>query len=512
VATTADAPRRRRARLAAAILVGTLAIFAATLWSGAGDRTGLPRWAGGAGLPSPFSTMPEARSVAVLPFVDTSDEQDQDYFSDGFSEEILNTLAQISDLRVTARTSSFYFKGRNLPVREVARQLGVSTVLEGSVHRAGDRVRVTARLIDAGADRPIRARTFDRDLEDLYAIQSEIAEMVTGAFQIDSPEPGARIPTPSLAAHESYLRGLFHWNRRTPNDLRLAIGFFEEAIRIDPDYAHPHAGIALAYVVQFHDVTDDRGGEELLALVETSAGRALALDPSIAQAHAARAYAYSWRWRWTEAELEFHRAIDLNPGYSTAHQWYGEHLAKAGRPREAVESVQHAIALDPLSLVASNDLGLVLMINGDYPAAVEQFERTLGMDAGFPIPLYLLHRTHLAAGNVERAAEAVRRWAELSGMVDAREVVTIVRAIADPALRPTALAILGDWERHERPRWFDIMTYYVYLGETDRAIDLLEAGISERLPMLGSARVNPWLDPIRPDPRVQRALAGMEIL
>jgi TolB-like protein len=449
-----------------------------------------------------------AVSLAVLPFADLSPAGDQEYFSDGITEELLNTLAQNPGLRVPARTSSFYFKGRNLPVGEIAARLGVDAVLEGSVRKAGDRIRITAQLIDAREDRHLWSENFDRPMDDIFAVQSEIAELVAEALRVRlSPTARSRAPsTGNPAAHDVYLRGLFHWNRRSGVDLGHAVDFFEEATRIDPGYARAYAGLALAYAVLPIGFTPSITADEARRRVETAAARALELDSTLAEPHAALALSYHFDWRMEDAEREYLRALALNPAYATAHQWYGEHLAKTGRGEEGEAAVRRAIELDPLSLVAHNDLGLVLMLNRRYPEAVAQLERTVRMDPGFAHPLYFLHRIHLMEGRSDASEEAGRRWAELTGAAAPDEIVTLARATRDADLRPAALSILREWENVDSPRWLDIAFYHVQFGEHDAALRMLEEGVWHRAPMMMQIGVAPWVDPLRDDPRMDRLL------
>ncbi|HSJ95733.1 MAG TPA: protein kinase, partial [Myxococcota bacterium] len=366
-ANVARLPGRAGRRTRRRVLLTLVAICAAGgAVAALGTGFGWPapfEWRSGQPPAEPGGTASPANplaSIAVLPFVDLSPAGDQEYFADGITEELLTALAHVPGLRVPARTSSFYFKGKDLPVGEVARHLGVATVLEGSVRRAGDSVRITVQLVDARADRRLWTRTFDRDVRDIFAIQTEIARAATEALQVRlaaGQGRGGPAPTASLAAHDLYLRGLFHWNRRTATDLAHAIRFFEEATRIDPAYARAYAGLALTHAV-LRVTAAETSPEQVVDAVEAAAGRALALDASLAEAHAARAYTYHWTWRWDDAEREFRRAIALSPGYATAHQWYGEHLVKMGRSEEGLAELRQALALDPLSLVANNDLGL----------------------------------------------------------------------------------------------------------------------------------------------------------
>jgi TolB-like protein/DNA-binding SARP family transcriptional activator/Tfp pilus assembly protein PilF len=499
----------RALRLAAPLMVVALALGAGILattgkrLTGDAARGSLINGRGGPGDGADDGAV----SLLVLPFADISPNGDQEYFSDGITEEILNRLTGMPGLRLPARSTSFYFKGRNLPVAEIAARLGVDAVLEGSVRRAGDRVRITAQLIDGRADRHLWSETFERDVADVFDVQTEIAGIVAEALRVRLIAPGeggGPSPTRGAAAHDLYLRGLFHWNRRSAADLGLAVGFFEEATRLDPDYARAWAGLALAYAVIPIAFTSVLSQDEAWAQVDAAADRALALDPNLAEAHAARALSYHFQWRLDDAEREYRRALAVNPDYPTAHQWYGEHLAKTGRGEEALAAVRRAIELDPLSLVAHNDLGLVLLINRQIPEAIAQWERTVAMDPGFAIPHYFLHRVHLLEGRLDVAEDAGRRWAELTGAMTADAVVTLSRAPGDPHARRDALAFLHQRERDAAPRWLDLAFYYVALDEPDAALRALEQGFRARAPMLVQVGRTPWFDALRGDERMER--------
>lgn len=456
------------------------------------------------------ASAPESGSIAVLPFLDVSPGQNQEYFADGITEEILNALAQLPELRVIARTSSFSFKGKDVSAREIGRQLNVRALLEGSAHRSDDRVHITTRLIDARTEAHIWSHTFASSLGDVYAVQTEIAAAVAEELRVrlvPGPVPGAP-PTRSAEAHERYLLGLFRWNRRTVQDLLQAITFFEDAIRLDSTYAQPWAGLALAHAVLI-PLPTYASPPGSLARVEAAAARALQLNPYLAEAHAALGYAYHWHWRWDDAERELNSALALNPRYATAHQWYGEHLTMMGRSAEGIAHMQHAIALDPVSTVAHNDLGILMMLDHRYDEAMAQFERVLRMDPAFSISLFLLHRVHMLAGHPGAAADAGRRWAELTGMIDPGDLITLAHATADGADHTAALAVLDRWEHRDSPRWTDIAMYYALLGEHDRAIAALDIAIQQRAPLLTGLGAAPWFDPLRDDPRMAALIRAM---
>jgi len=457
-------------------------------------------------------------SLAVLPFIDLSEGGNQEYLADGITEELLLLLSGVPDLRVPARSSSFFFKGKDLPVQEIAGQLGVDALVVGTLRSSGQRLRITAQLVDGREDRHLWSEAFDLEADDLFDAPVLIARQVARALSVQLAFPGGHAPSggdgppglfaaPDPRAHDAYLRGLFHWNRRSAPDLELALRFFQEATRLDPDYARAWAGLALVYAVLPINFTPLLTPDEAWERLEAAAARALALDPELADVHAARGLALHFAWRWDEAEAAFRRALELDPSHPTAHQWYGEHLAKLGRGDEGVASLRRAIALDPLSLVAHNDLGLVLMLSNRLPEAAAQWDATVRMDPAFFLPHFFLHRVHLMTGKLEAAAAAGRRWAELTGTASVDEILTLTEAVGDASLRPGALEILETWAREPRPRYHDVAFYLVLLDETDAALRILVRGVEARHPMMAQLIAAPWVDPLRGDPRLDALLA-----
>jgi adenylate cyclase len=466
------------------------------------------RWAhagrGAAGPAASAGTAPAAAvdpsSVAVLPFLDPGGAPGEEYFAAGIAEEILDELAQVPGLRVTARTSSFHFAGRDAPVSEIARQLGVAAVLDGSVRRDGDRVRVSARLSDA-TDRQLWARTFDANMADVFGVQIEIARTVAQALRTRLSPERPQTP-PAAAAHDLYLQGLFHWNRRGVH-VRRAIDLFEEAVRLEPDYARAHAGLGLAWAVVHHTTPDIRP-DDALARAAAAAGRAIELDPTLPDAHAALGYTYVWLWRWDDALRELEQAVALNPNHSGSRQWYGELLAQTGRPAEAEAQLRQAVALDPLSAVAHGNLGLVLLLGGRVNEAIAQLEATQRMDPALAFPLILLHRAYLLTGRYDDARTAGRRFAELLSARDPADLMTLVDAIADPDRRGPGRAVLERWRRTARPDWVDIAFYQVMMGDHDAALDALERALAERAPMLSTVRDSPLWRALKGHPRFEK--------
>jgi TolB-like protein/Tfp pilus assembly protein PilF len=327
-----------------------------------------------------------AKSIAVLPFENLSSDPDNAYFADGVQDDILTRLAKIGDLKVIARSSTQRYKSSGEDLREVGRQLGVGHVLEGTVQKAANNVRVRVQLINAATATHLWAETYDRKLTDIFAVESDIATKVAGELQakLTRPEQSALSvrPTESAEAYQLYLLGRYFWNKRTAADLKKAIGYFHEAIENDPNYATAYAGLADAYVLL--SGYGDRP-KDTFPQAKVAAMKALELDSTLGQAHAALALAlFASELNFAEASREFQRAIELNPNYATAHQWYGEAgLLPLGKFDEAIAELKRALELDPLSIIINADVGRVLGGARRYDEAIAQLRKTVEMDPNF---------------------------------------------------------------------------------------------------------------------------------
>ena len=358
-----------------------------------------------------------ARSIAVLPFVDMSPAKDQGYFSDGISEEILNSLAKIPELKVAARTSSFKFKGADRDVPEIARELKVLTVLEGSVRKQANRVRITAQLIDANTGYHLWSETYDRELTDIFAIQDEIAAAIAGALRIQlgiKALPQAQsIDARQVEAYELYLKGLQRWQRRTEADLRAAIALFEQAIGVDPGFARAHAGVALVYAV-----LPDYSSEPLdhaNAKVNEAATRALELDPSSAEAYAALGSVARDQHDFQKSATLFERALALRPSFATARQWLGLTHMLAGDLARAEAALRTALELDPASRIIHDNLSWVLLLEGRYGEALVICRESFARDPADPLCPRKVMLGALALGELAEARSATLRVAASNG-------------------------------------------------------------------------------------------------
>jgi TolB-like protein/tetratricopeptide (TPR) repeat protein len=347
-------------------------------------------------------------SIVVLPFVDMAPGHDQEYFCDGLAEELTNGLAQLPGCRVVARTSAFAFKGRPLDVREIARQLGVSTVLEGGVQRDGNRLRITVQLIDAASGCHIWSKRFDCSAGDIFAVEDETVQGVVAALRVRMGEGMEarliRARTASPGAHDLYLRGRYLSARRNPDALGQAMQYFERAIEVDPAYAAAHAALA-----ECHAVSAFAGlarPAELFPRAREGAERALALAPDLAEACAVLGHERGmYEWRWQEAEALFRRALDLNPGYAMARVWYSHLLAASGRFEEAIAETERACECDPLSPTVQMTLGLSLRHAGEFERAVDRYLKVLEIEPSFLLARFHLGRAYAGLGKFEAALE-----------------------------------------------------------------------------------------------------------
>ncbi len=463
--------------------------------------------------PAPPAADPTAeRTIAVLPFVNMSGDPDNEYFSDGISEEILNVLARTPERRVAARTSSFAFKGQAKEIPDIARELEVRMVLEGSVRRQGERVRITAQLIDAQKGFHLWSQTYDRELEDIFAIQDEIAGAIGDALKVrivgagDDAGPGSR--TGNVEAYDLYLRGLAQWQLRRDQSLWDAIALFERALAADPEFAPAHAGQALVYaILGEYSARIDYG--ESYRRAGDHAEQALALDPALPEAFAALAYVANSEGRRSTARRLYQRAIALRPSFATAHQWNGTSLSSSGDPEAALASYQRAASLDPRSIVIGWNLSWQLLALGRDAEARAACERALGFAPDYDLCLDTLALIALLHGELEVAGPLLERYVA-SVNPDAQPLVTeLLDAYAgrgDRRALVQRLSASGPRDHLDPASGVllnpvDTAALLVALGAGQQALDYLErvadqgGGIAEWSMQL------PALDPIRCDPR-----------
>jgi TolB-like protein/Tfp pilus assembly protein PilF len=460
---------------------------------------------------------PAASSVAVLPFENVGGDTATQYFADGMTDEMIGALAKVNGLRVPGRTSVFALRGRNLNPRAIGDTLGVATLLEGSVRRAGNRIRVGAQLVSVADNAVLWSDEYDRELKDVFAVQDEIARAIVASLRVrlSGADTGAlvRRPTDDLTAYELYLRGRASWSTRSPAGLERAISSFQQALARDPDFAPAHAGLATAYIVQpLYENTDPSAA---WAKARQAAERALALDSTLADAHAALGYGLMiYAWDWASAERELRRSISLSPSYATGHQWYGDFLGGRGRLEEALREVQAALALDPLSLVMRMDVAWKLYALRRYDAAAAELRRVLATDPSRHSAHALLGAVYLQQGLAPRAVEELRRSVELQGRGGyAQDVATLAYAQARAGDERGARRLLRDLTDRARREYIHpsaLAIAHTGLGDADEAFRWLDRAIQGHDARLAETVLfAPLLDPLRADPRFSRVRVRM---
>jgi TolB-like protein/DNA-binding winged helix-turn-helix (wHTH) protein/Flp pilus assembly protein TadD len=446
------------------------------------------------------------KGVAVLPFANLSADPENAYFADGIKDEILARLSKVAALKVISRTSTEKYKNAPENLREIALQLGVAHVLEGSVQKSGDTVRVTVQLIHAPTDTHLWAETYDRKLTDMFQVETEVAQRIANALQatLSGPETKAvsARPTTNVEAHEAYLKGRYFWNKRTVEGYKQAGDYFSRAVELDASYATAWVGLSDALLF----LAGERGPDhaEMQERGNAALDNALALDESLGEAHASVGLrAMNFEWDWARAEQEFKRAIELNPNYATAHQWYGEFFADMGRPDEAIFQIKRARELDPLSVIINSDVGKVYMLTRHYDDAVEQFKRTLELDPNFAQAHGLLALTYSLQGLHDKALNQIRQIKNLENDPMAIAWLGYIHGASGNRLEQektlNQLRELGT-RTHVSALWAAVI--HVGSGDNDAAFDCFEKVLQER--SVGGALVlkaNPTFDRLRSDPR-----------
>ena len=448
-----------------------------------------------------------AKSVAVLPFENMSTDPENEYFSDGITDDIIAQLSKISALKVISRTSSMQYKKTTKKIAAIAEELGVGAVLEGSVRRAGQRVRIVAHLVDPKSEKHLWGDTFDRNLSDIFEVQSEVAQQITGALSVAlSPEEKERVEKKATAdadAYNLYLLGRFQANKWSEADVLKAIDYYQLAVAKDPGYAVAYAGLADAYELLSIGFSS-KPPAEYLAQAKGMALKALQMDDSLAEAHTSLAYA---RWLgdldWQGAERGFKRALELMSSYVMAHEWYAEYLAAIGRPDEALQSAKRAQQLDPLAVPVNRTVGWVLYFGRRYDEAIEELRKTLAMNAEFLGARLVLWWAYIAKGAHDQALADIRREVERPGLRTIKKL-TLAYACASAGQAEEANGIIWELEpklASETRLALLSALVFIALGANDRAFEQLERAFEMREPGLLFLKVAPWADSLRSDPR-----------
>jgi len=447
------------------------------------------------------------KSVAVLPFENMSTDPENEYFSDGITDDIIAQLSKISALKVISRTSSMQYKKTTKKIITISQELGVGAILEGSVRKAGPRVRIVAHLVDPKTEKHLWGDTFDRQLTDIFEVQSEVAQQITGALSVAlSPEEKKRVEkkeTENIDAYNLYLLGRFHANKWSEADVLKGIECFQNAIAKDPSYAVAYAGLADAYELLSIGFSS-KPPVEYLAQAKAMALKALEMDDTLAEAHTSLGYA---RWLgdldWSGAEREFKRALQLKTSYVMAHEWYAEYLAALGRFDEAVAEIKRAQQLDPLAVPVNRAVGWVLYFARRYDEAIEELRKTLAMNPDFLGARLVLWWTYMAKGAHEEAIADIRKEIERPGMHTVKSLM-LGYACAASGKREEANTILRGLEPKlagENRLALLSALLFTALDLKDRAFQELHRAYELREPGLLFLKVAPWLDSLRSDPR-----------
>jgi len=446
-------------------------------------------------------------SVAVLPFANASGDPNTEYLSDGISEGIINSLSQLPNLRVMARSTVFHFKGKESDPQKVGHELGVRAVLAGRLLQRGDTLVVQTELVDVDQGSQLWGEQYNRKLADILAVQEDISQEISEKLRLRlTGEEKVRLTERQIVnpeAYQLYLKGRYYWNKRTEEGFNKAIEHFNQAIEKDPNYALAHAGLADSYILLGHYGL--LPSKEAYPKAREAAAKALELDDTLGEAHNALAEVKEVDWDWPGAEREHRRAIELNPGYATAHEWYGVLLSELGRHEEALAEIKRALQIDPLSLIINTSHGRILLFAGQNDLAIEQLHKTLEIDPTFANTHAYLGIAYLRKGAFAEAIAELQRAVTLSPGVTYYKA-GLGHAYARAGKSAEARKLLYDLTEQSKHRYvslFQIAFIYAGLGEKDQAFAFLEKAYEQRDYRLIYMKGDPLLDSLRSDPRFQ---------
>ncbi|HEX7425019.1 MAG TPA: protein kinase [Terriglobales bacterium] len=456
------------------------------------------------------------QSIVVLPFTNMSSDPENEFFADGITEEIINALAQIEDLRVVARTSAFSFKGKHVDLRTVGECLNVTTVLEGSVRKSGNRLRIMAQLINVADGYHLWSERYDRELQDIFEVQDEIAKTIGDRLKVTfgagRQKPLVRTGTKNLEAYQLYLKGRFHWNKRTPDGFQKAIEYFREAIEKDPAYALAYAGLADTYnLASFLSVFPPG---EVMPKAKAAAAKALETDDGLAEAHVSLGYAsFTYDWDWTAAGRHFQQALAVNFSYVSNHAFYPLYLSSLGRFEEAVAVAKRALDLDPASPAVSHVLAVQLYLARQFDQAIQQCHKTLEMDPNYAVAYAVLGQAYASRGLYREALPDLDKFSALS-RGGAASLALLGYAHARLGDRNEALRMLEELSALAKRSFvtaFFFAQVYAGLEDKDQAFTWLEKACEERFNRLAYVKVEALWDPLRSDPRFAELLRRVGI-
>ena len=450
-------------------------------------------------------------SIAVLPFKDLSPQKDQEYFCEGLADELINRLTKIESLKVPARTSSFSFKEKGLAIQEIGKNLDVKTVLEGSVRKAENKLRITVQLVKVSDGYPIWSEKFDRNMEDIFSLQDEISLAIINNLKIEllGQEEAKLVKryTENFKAHNSYLQGLYFWNRRTKEGMEKAVEYFKKAIEEDPQYALAYSGISDSYsLLGYWGFLELK---EAYPKAKAAAMKALEIDDMLAEAHASLASIKAvYEWDWQETERGFKRALELNPKYATARVWYGVfYLWPMGQHEEAMREVNRAQELDPLSPIINFSIGFLLYYSQQYDQAIEVFQNVLAMEPNFPPASTFLSMAYIKKGMYDKAIRQEIRASRFLGIWDERTIGAIENTYARSGFEAAVQKILDVTKNPSSRAWL-----YAFLEKKDEAFECLEQAYEQRDSSLLYLKTEPVFESLRSDPRFKALLkkVGLE--
>jgi non-specific serine/threonine protein kinase len=459
---------------------------------------------------------PRIPSLAVLPFTDMSAEKDNEYFCDGLSEELINALTNIRDLRVAARTSAFSFKGKESDIREVGKKLNVGAVLEGSVRKSGQRLRITAQLVNVEDGYHIWSGQFDREMKDIFDIQEEISLTIVDHLKLkllkDEKEKILKRATEDHEAYDYYLKGRYYWYRRQEKDFQRGLQYFEQAIEKDPGYALPHVGIADTF--NLFGCWDFMPPHQAYSRAKAAANKALEIDPELAEVHASLGWiALFYDWDWPAAEDHFLKAIKMKPDYALAHHWHGNYLFSMGRFDESIREMQKACELEPLEPVNPAHLGLAFFAARRFDESIEVLRKVIESDPELWVAYWYQSMNFLAKKMWPEAIALLQKLVELTaGSVVSLSFLGLAYGWA--GMKDEALKILERLDGLEKLRYVGSLwraMVWIGLGEKNEALENLEKAYLERESLMATLKVQSLLDSLRLEPRFQALLKKMKL-
>jgi len=480
--------------LAAAALAAAILLGAGLIYRGRVD-------ANGAGLI-------QNKSLIVLPIENLSGDKEQEYFADGMTDDLIANLAKIRSLRVISRSTAMSYKGTHKPLSQIASELKVDAVFEGTVLRVGNRVRITAELVQVSTDRHLWAETYESQMGDILALQNRVSSAIVSEIRINlTPEDQERLsrnPAVAPEAYENYLKGRYYWNKRSDENLTRAIGYFERATQQDPGYALAYAGLSDCYAIISAEIFGTMPAAEAAPKAKVAALRALEIDPTLSEAETSLATVkFNYDWDWSGAAAGFAKSIQDNPSYATAYQRYSLYLMAMGRPVDSFEQINKAREIDPLSISINFSLGWRFYMARQYDRAIQQLRNTLEMDPSYELPHLVLGLSYAQKGDFIVAIPELRKAVELSHGTPLM-TSALANAYARAGNKAEAERLLADLisqskKQYVSPYYFAVV--YVGLGKPEQAIDWLEKAFADRSNGLVFLKVEPELDDLRSNPR-----------